>query len=70
MRQRELGVQRAFFSQPAALKNAGVDHADLDVFMPQQFLDRSNTCPGPQVLGIITVLQEMCGKGITEAVPG
>ncbi len=33
--------------------------------MSEEFLDGANTCPEPQVLGIVAVLQKMGGEGVS-----
>jgi len=54
-----LTIQWAFYRQSPALKHVSVDHGGLYILVTEEFLDRSN---------IITVLQKMRGKGMTEGV--
>ena len=60
------GVKWAFNGQSSALENVGVDHGGFDILVPEQFLNSADTCPEPQVLGVVAVLQEMGGKGVTK----
>ena len=50
------------------LKNMSVDHRRSDIFVTEEFLDGAYTCPEPQVLGVITVLEQMRGKTMAECV--
>ena len=54
-------VHRAPDSQPATVQDMGVDHGGADIPVPQEFLD------GPDV---ISVLQQVGGKAVPEAVAG
>jgi hypothetical protein len=54
-------VHRASDAPPTAVENVRVDHRRAYIAMPQQFLDR------PEV---VTVLEEVSGKRVTEGVAG
>lgn len=43
-----------------------VDHRCAEIFVTEEFLDGAYTCPKPQVLGVITVLEQMRGKTMAE----
>ena len=64
------GVERGFDGEAAALKHVGVDHGGFDIFVSKKLLHSADTCPEPQVLGVITVLQEVGGEGMPKGVRG
>ena len=55
-----------FCHHSPALKNMSVDHRCADIFVTEEFLHGAYTCPKPQVLGVITVLEQMRGKTMAE----
>ena len=48
--------------QSAALEDMSIDHGGFDIFMPKQFLHGADTCPEPQVRGIVAILEEVGDK--------
>lgn len=50
-------IRRALDAIRAALANVGVDHRGADVGVAEEFLDRSDICPG---------LEEVGGEGVPE----
>ena len=50
------------------MEDVSVDHGGLYVFVSEEFLDGADTCPEPQVLGIVITLQEMGGEGMKKGV--
>lgn len=63
-------IQRAFDGQPAALQNVGVDHGSFHILVAEQFLDGADTCPEPQVLGVVAVLEQVGGKAMAKSMRG
>ena len=55
----ELGVEGAFDGKPAAVEDMGVDHRCLNILVTEEFLHGAD---------IITILEEMSGKGMAEGV--
>jgi hypothetical protein len=54
-------VQRRFDGKSAALEDVGVDHGGFDVFVSEEFLNRSD---------VVTVLKEMSGETVAKGVRG
>ena len=48
----------------------GVDHGGFDILVAEEFLHGADTCPEPQVLGVVAVLEEVGGEGMPEGVWG
>ena len=45
-----------------------VYHGGLDVFVAEEFLDGADTCPEPQVPGVVTVLEQVGSEGVAEGI--
>jgi hypothetical protein len=54
-------IQRAANGEAASIQDVGINHGRFDVFVPEQLLHGAD---------IVTTLQQMGGKGVTEGVTG
>ena len=52
-------IQWRAHGKSSTLEDVGVDHGGFDILVAEEFLHGADTCPEPQVLGVVAVLEEV-----------